>query len=208
MNLPRAPITLGIAIATVLATIGLGGTHLAQHPALSWLVHTDVVHLLTDLIPWLVLGLWLEPRNGSVRWAVWTALAVLLSASLHGVFYPAQSAVFGLSAAIYAVAFAGLIAWRAGASSDPRRWTMIALLAILLLDELIRGTSAWHLAIDDSWRGTRFVNMDRFETTPLLHAAAAAMGMLLGLGAAANATAASSTTKQAPTIDSQFCPTA
>lgn len=179
--LSGAPVTLGVAIAAVLSTLLLGDGRFADAPWLSWLIHTELTHLLTDLVPWVVFGLWLEPRSGSHRWAAWTAAGVVLTQGLHVVTYPEQTAVYGLSAVIYAVAFAGLVQWRNGERTDPRRWVVLALLVALVADELVFGESAWRVAIGDSGRGVRFVEVDHITTVPLLHAAAAVMGALFGL---------------------------
>lgn len=177
----RAPVTLAVAMAAALCTLFLGQAGLARYPGASWLIHTELAHLLSDLIPWIVLGLWLEPRSGSPRWAMWTALAAAFTTALHGVTYPHQSAVYGLSAVVHAVAFAGLIAWRGGPASDPRRWAVLLLLTGVLVDELLHGKSAWRTAVTSAGRSIRFVPHEQIETTPLLHAAAAIMGALLGL---------------------------
>jgi hypothetical protein len=177
----RAPVTLAVAVAAVSFSVLLGESRIAAELWLSWLVHTELTHLLSDVIPWLIVGLWLEPRCGSARWGVWTALAVMMTGALHGVVYPAQGAVFGLSAVVYAVAFAGLVSWRGGVASDPRRWAALLLLSVVLVDEVLHGASAWRAMVAESGRGIRFVAMDRIETTPLLHGAAAVLGGVLGL---------------------------
>ncbi len=179
----RAPVTLAVAVAAVSFSVLLGESRIAAEFWLSWLVHTELTHLLSDVIPWLIVGLWLEPRCGSARWGVWTALAVMMTGALHGVVYPAQGAVFGLSAVVYAVAFAGLVSWRGGVASDPRRWAALLLLSVVLVDEVLHGASAWRAMVAESGRGIRFVAMDRIETTPLLHGAAAVLGAIVGVGA-------------------------
>lgn len=179
----RAPVTLAVAVAAVSFSVLIGESRIAAELWLSWLVHTELTHLLSDVIPWLIVGLWLEPRCGAARWGVWTALAVMMTWALHSVVYPAQGAVFGLSAVVYAVAFAGLVAWRGGVASDPRRWAVLGLLGVVLVDELLHGASAWRAMIAESGRGIRFVAMDLIETTPLLHGAAAVLGGVLGVAA-------------------------
>jgi hypothetical protein len=112
---------------------------------------------------------------------MWTVLVVPVMSVLHGVLYPEQAAVFGLSAVVHTVAFAGLISWRGGVPSDPRRWAVLLLLSAVLIDELLHGASAWRALVEETGRGTQFVNIARIETTPLLHAAAAILGGLFGL---------------------------
>lgn len=181
MSMTRAPVTLGVAAASVFATPLLGGSGAGASPWLSWLVHTDVAHLIGDVAPWIALGLWLEPRTGSSRWLGWTLLAATVCMLMHSVFYPRHQAVFGLSAMIYAVAFAALVAWRGGSARDPRRWAVLGLLVVLLADELLHGASAWRSA-NGGWGGSwAFVPLSAVESTPLLHAAAAILGCGMGL---------------------------
>jgi membrane associated rhomboid family serine protease len=144
-------------------------------------VHTELTHLLSDVLPWLVLGLWLEPRSGSVRWAVWTGLAVALTVGLHQVAYPHQPAVYGLSAVVHGVAFAGLVYWGRGVRTDPRRWIVFGILAVLNVDELLRGQSAFRATVVEIGRSVRFVPETDIATTPVLHAAGAILGIVLGL---------------------------
>lgn len=177
----RAPVTLGVAAASVCATLLLGGSSAGASPWLSWLVHTDAAHLIGDVAPWLALGVWLEPRTGSTRWLGWTLLAATVCMLMHSVLYPRHEAVFGLSAIIYAVSFAALVAWRGEAALDPRRWAVLALLLVLLADELLHGASAWRSA-NGGWGGSvAFVPGTAVESTPLLHVAAAILGCGMGL---------------------------
>lgn len=181
MNRNRAPVTLGVGAAAVCATLLLGGSSAGASPWLSWLVHTDAAHLIGDVAPWLALGVWLEPRTGSSRWLGWTLLAATVCMLMHSVLYPSHEAVFGLSAIIYAVTFAALVAWRGGAVLDPRRWAVLGLLVVLLADELLHGASAWRMA-NGGWGGSvAFVPLRTTESTPLLHAAAAVLGCGMGL---------------------------
>lgn len=181
MSASRAPVTFGVGAAAVCATLWLGGSGAGASPWLSWLVHTDAAHLIGDVVPWLALGLWLEPRTGSSRWLGWTLLAATVCMLMHSAVYPHHAAVYGLSAVIYAVAFAALVAWRGGSVRDPRRWAVLGLLVVLLADELIRGESAWRSA-NGGWGGSlAFVPLREVESTPLLHAAAAMLGCVLGL---------------------------
>lgn len=177
----RAAVTLVVTAASVLATVLLGGTPAGASLWLSWLVHIELTHLLSDAFPWLVLGCWLEPRSGSVRWAAWTFVGVVLTVMLHGVCYPQQSVVYGLSAAVYVVAFAGLVAWRAGVRNDPRRWVALAVLMLLVCDEVLRGQSAFRTFFGGGGRDVRFVELAHVSTTPLLHLVGAIVGSVLGL---------------------------
>jgi membrane associated rhomboid family serine protease len=184
VNPVRAPVTILVALASVCATLLLGDSPWGASPWHSWLVHIDLPHLLGDVVIWVTLGLWLEPRTGPRRWLAWTLLAAALSAMLHGALYPHHAVVFGLSAVIYAVATGALVAWRGGAAGDPRRWAVLALLLVLLADELIRGESAWRSAHGGWGHSLAFVPLRPTESTPLLHAAAAMLGMIAGLCAA------------------------
>lgn len=181
--LRRAPVTFGVAIAALFATLLLGDSSVGSQPMLSWLVHADMWHLLTDLVPWLILGAWLEERTTPARWLFWTSMGVALTISLHGELYPQHAAVYGLSAVNYTLAFAALIAWpgQQQVRTDPRRWSILLLLTAILIEELLHGESAWRTLVSQSGPGMRFVTIDHVATTPLLHAAAAMLGGLLGL---------------------------
>lgn len=186
MSRLRAPWTIAVAALAILATLCLSHSPCAAWPGLSWLVHADLLHLVTDIVPWLLVGLWLEPHAGSVRWCVWSVMAVAMTAVLHPSLYPAHAAVYGLSAVNCTVAFVALVSWP-GASlprSDPRRWIVLIALSGILIDEQLRGVSAWRSAAQDLGAALQFVRLDRVSTTPLLHAAAAIMGILLGLAPA------------------------
>jgi len=181
--LRRAPVTIGVAVAAIFATLLLGDLSVGSQPLFSWLVHADALHLLTDLVPWLILGIWLEERATSARWLLWTAMGVAITLGLHGPLYPQHSAVYGLSAVNYTLFFAALIAWpgKQQARTDPRRWAMLLLLTAILIEELLHGESAWRSLVSQSGSGPRFILIDHIATTPLLHAAAAIMGATLGL---------------------------
>ena len=106
----RAPVTMGVALGAVAATVLLRDRPDLWFGPVQALVHADGAHLLGDVMAWLAAGLLCEARATSMRWGAWAACGVAASHLAHSMLYPDQTHLLGLSAAIYTSALAGACA--------------------------------------------------------------------------------------------------
>lgn len=175
--MPRAPVTIAVALLAVAATVLLRNRPDLWFAPLQALVHADAAHLLGDLLALLAVGLWLEPRAGSRRWAAWLACGVAASHLAHAALHPEHAHLLGLSAAVYTAAFAGLCAGAPDGVPGARARLIVAtVLTLALADELLRGHSAWRGAF-----GAHFAAPVAVHAVPSVHAVAAIVGLALGL---------------------------
>ncbi|MBX3405293.1 MAG: hypothetical protein KF869_00910 [Phycisphaeraceae bacterium] len=175
-----APVTMTIAVCAVVAT-----ALLRDHPEL-WLgpvqvlVHADGAHLVGDVVAWMAAGLLFEARAGSLRWGLWAACGAGASHLAHSALYPDHAHLLGLSAVVYASALAGACS---GLLRGRGAWVVALVLALALADELLRGHSAWRSVLGGAGGG--FGGPADVRAVPLVHACAAALGIVLGLAARA-----------------------
>lgn len=107
----------------------------------STLLHVDAGHLALNVLALIVLGRWLEPLVGSVRWAGLFALTAVGASVVSHVGGVAQSD--GASAGGLALLTGGvLLAWRSRASLDQDVMAVIPWLAGFLLVNLVI-TAVW-----------------------------------------------------------------
>lgn len=183
MVIPRHPplpiVTIfGSACAVLLTLASHGSAHAwPTWPALSWAVHADVRHLIHDVGVLLLLGGWVELRAGAARTAVWLVAGVTASHLLHALCYAGHGALFGLSAAAWTIAGAGI----AGCISTARaRAAAILIMGAVLVVECF---TPWRevlgllsLGVGEPMR----VGGVELSTVPLVHQGCAGVGILMG----------------------------
>jgi len=178
----RSPITLLVAVLCVLATFVAPWVPVAAWPLTSWLVHYDAQHLGVVLVTWMALGLWMEPRAGSARMALWTIAGLGLSTMVHRLIHPDHSALVGLSAVAFFVFAAGIAAC---ALDRPTGWAGLAGIALVLAQEWRRGTSPGEefigALVGDAWRFAWAKGSATPVAVPIVHSICAAAGVAFGL---------------------------
>jgi len=178
----RSPVTLLVAVLCVVATFVAPWVPVGQWTLTSWLVHYDAQHLGVVLVTWLALGVWMEPRAGSSRVALWTVAGLGLSTLVHQLVHPDHAALVGLSAVAFFVFTAGIAAC---ALDRPTGWAGLVGIALVLAQEWRRGTSPGEefigALVGDAWRFSWAQGAATPVAVPIVHSICAAAGVAFGL---------------------------
>jgi hypothetical protein len=130
---------------------------------------------------WVIVGLWIERRAGSLRLAAWTVAGVGASLAAHAVMHPEHDLLLGLSAVLFVVCTAGLTGY--ALDEWPGRVALLGVVAVLVHERLSGGTIAADMFSGVGWGEPveLVAHRGRAEPVPDVHLACALVGVELGV---------------------------
>lgn len=146
---------------------------------LSWALHADGQHLLSDVGVFLLLGAFIEPRVGTGRFATWLVAGYAVSLGTHRAVYPGQAGLFGLSAVVWTMATA---AANGGINSKwARRGVLAVIVGILGAEHLVPWREVFGQLRGGASAAWPQIMGSQLGPVPWVHDATALAGLGLGL---------------------------